>query len=229
MLKGYDPVSRNITMLVEEKNLVARGKQRSVYQFNNDKPLLLKLAEEGTGLEAQTGLRGFLKHYFPYARYRHIFNEIEQETKIQMRAKLKGVRCPIAPTRGVFSSNTTFGLLVEQISQKDGSIGLTLRQLYEQDKLDDKALNALNEFAQSIFALGIVAGDVHANNVVWGDIQGELVPFLVDGYGDRNFIPLKTYIPWFRKRKINKCFTHMAKGIGCEWSRSEQVFKRQSA
>lgn len=228
MLKGYIAFSRNIKMHIDEKNLVARGKQRSVYQFENDKPFLLKLAEENTGTEAQTGLRGFLKHYLPYARYRHIFTEIEQETKIQMRAKLKGVRCPIAPTRGVVSSDTTFGLQVEQISQKDGSIGLTLKQLFEQGMLDDKALAALNEFAQSIFELGVVAGDVHANNIVWGDIDGELVPFLVDGYGDRNFVPLKTYIPWFRKRKINKCFTHMAKSVGCEWSRSERVFKFKS-
>jgi len=63
MLKGYSAFSRNIKMHIGEKNLVARGKQRSVYQFEDDKPLLLKLAEENTGTEAQTGLRGFLKHW----------------------------------------------------------------------------------------------------------------------------------------------------------------------
>lgn len=223
-------------MLLKKEELVARGTQRSVYKFPNDEQLLVKIvtedtedtkdtAEKNIQLKPKIGTREHLKHYLPLARYRHVFCEIECETKTQMRAMLKGVRSPIAPTRGVVSSDTTFGILVKQISQKDGSVGLTLHELVAQGKFDEKALAALNEFAQSFFTLGIVAGDVHAKNIVWGDFKGELVPFLVDGYGDRNFVPLKTYIPWFRKRKLHKCFTGIAKKIGCHWSRSEHVFK----
>ena len=215
-------------MLLKKEDLIARGKQRSVYQFPNDEQLLIKLVEQDHGLNPQTGLRGYLKQYLPYARYRHIFCEIEHETKIQMRAMFKGVRCPIAPTRGVFKLDKSLGLLVKRISQKDGSIGLTLNELAAQDRFDEKALAALNEFAQSFFTLGVVAGDIHASNIVWGDFNDELVPFIVDGYGDRNFIRLKTYIPWFRERKIHKCFTHMAKQIGCYWVRSEKIFRLQS-
>ncbi len=215
-------------MLLREEDLVARGKQRSVYQFPNEEQLLLKVTQQDSGLEQQPGLRGHFKSYLPYARYRHIFCEIDHDTKIQMRALLKGIRSPIAPTRGVISLNTTLGLMVKQISQKDGAVGLTLNELFAQDKFDEKALAALNEFAQSLFTLGVVAGDLHTKNIVWGDYNDELVPFIVDGYGDRNFIPLKTYIPWFRKRKIHKCLTHMAKQIGCQWLRSERVFILQS-
>jgi len=215
-------------MQVKEEDLVARGKLRTVYQFPNDEELLLKLAEVDDGVETQTGLRGYLKRHYPYARYRNMFCEMEHETRIQMRAKLKGVRSPIAPTRGMVSSQKNLGLLVKQVSQKDGSIGLTLDELFAQGMFDEKALNALNEFAQLFFTLGIVAGDVHAKNIVWGDLEGELTPFLVDGYGDKNFIPLKTYLPWTRYRKLHKCFKHMAKQIGCEWLRSERVFRFQS-
>ena len=215
-------------MLLHEEDLIARGNQRSVYQFPNDEQLLIKLAEQDNGLEPQTGIRGYLKRHLPYARYRHIFCEIEHESKIQMRAMLKGIRSPIAPTRGVISSDTSFGLLVKQISQKNGLVGLTLNELVAQGRFDEKALAALNEFAQSLFTLGVIAGDIHTKNIVWGDFNDELVPFIVDGYGDRNFIRLKTYIPWFRKRKMHKCFTHMAKQIECHWLRSEQVFILQS-
>lgn len=211
-------------MLVKEEDFVARGNHRYVYRFPNDEQLLIKLVEHDGGPELQTGFRGYLKRYLPHARYRHLFCEIEHESRIQLRAMLKGIRSPIAPIRGVTVSNKVLGLLVKQVSQKNGNVGLTFDELLEQGKFDEKALGALNEFAQSFFALGVIAGDVNTRNIVWGDFNNELVPFLVDGYGDRNFIPIKTYVPFFKYRKLHKCFDFMAGKIGCRWLRSKRVF-----
>ncbi len=213
-------------MLLQQEDLVARGKQRSVYKFPNSEQLLVKLSEKDDGTGSQPRHRAFLKYYFPNARYRHIFCEIEHEVKIRMQATAKGIRSPIAATRGVVNANNKLGLVVEQISQKNGTVGPTLYDLIAQGSFDDKALSALNEFAQSLFKLGVIAGDVHSKNIVWGDFNGESVPFLVDGYGDRNLVPLKTYIPWFRYRKLHKCFKHLAGKFGCYWVRSERVFKK---
>lgn len=213
-------------MLLKEEDLIAHGKQRSVYKFPNDEQLLIKLAEHDDGHGSQPRHREFLRRYFPSVRYRHIFCEIEHETSIKIHATLKGIRSPIAPTRGVFKANNAVGLVVKQISLKNGEVGPTLHELISQGRFDDKALSALNVFARSFFTLGVIAGDVHAKNIVWGDHNGEFVPFLVDGYGDRNLVPLKTYITWFKYRKLHKCFKHLASQFGCTWVRSEQVFKK---
>lgn len=213
-------------MRLKEEDLVARGKQRSVYKFPNNEQLLIKLAEHDDGHGSQPRHRELLRRYFPSVRYRHIFCEIEHEATIKIRATQKGMRSPIAATRGVVKANNVIGLIVEQISLKNGAMGPTLHELIAEKNFDDKALSALNEFAQSFFTLGVIAGDVHSKNIVWGDYNGEFVPFLVDGYGDRNFVPLKTYITWFKYRKLHKCFKHLAPQFGCHWVRSERVFKK---
>ena len=200
---------------------VAQGAQRAVYVF--EEGLLLKIAETGQKYRVSTGFKKFLHTYFPSTRYRYMLCEIDHDLKIQIKARMIGIRSPIAPTRGLVQTQQGIGLLVQRIGKQE-TLGLTLHDFVTQGFLDQSALNELNAFAQSFFRLGVVAADINPQNIVWGTYNDRQVPYIVDGFGDRNFIKLRSHIRWFRNRTLHKGMNNTAKAIGLEWSRSRRMF-----
>lgn len=209
-----------------DETLVAHGAQRKVYQTTFPSSLLLKLPAEGERFRRHRPLKTLLRQVLPISRYRYLLCEIDHDIKVQIRSQISGIMSPIAPTRGTVQTRDGLGLLVQRIGPRDGGIGPSLDEFVKSNLLDDDALEKLNEFADSFFSLKIVAADINPRNIVWGEADGDLRPFIIDGFGDRNVIKLRTWVRWLRHRSIHLGMEKTARAVGLQWSRSQRRFFR---
>lgn len=150
--------------------------------------------------------------------------EIKHDHKVQILAAARGVLSPIAPIRGLVRTEADVGLLVQRIGPKEGGFGPTLGQLVTNGEFDDIAIAALNDFATALFTLKVIAYDINPENIVWGELDGSYRPLIVDGFGDRNVVSIRTWIPWLRHKSIHRGLERTAESIGRKWCREDRKF-----
>lgn len=96
---------------------------------------------------------------------------------------------------GLADTDIGLGLIVERLQDNEGNLAVTLWQLMKQGSFKPEMLNKLDLFFQSVRKSDIVVGDLNVENIVWAfNRQTGYNFFLVDGLGDKTFIPMKR---WF--------------------------------
>ena len=72
--------------------------------------------------------------------------------------------------------------------------------------------------------LDIVARDVKSSNIVYGTRGAGPACFLIDGYGERNLIPLRSLSQRLNDRSLNKQFSLIAQKAGLAWNADKRTF-----
>ena len=153
--------------------------------------------------------------------------EVTHDIKTSILSEITGVRSPIAATRGCVHTESGIGLLMQRIGPAQGGVGPTLNDFVKNGGIDDVTMKNLNDFAKSFFKLKIVAADINVENILLQQIDDQYIPYIVDGFGDRNFIKLRTYVRWFRHRSLHLGMERLAHEINLKWSRSSRYFQRR--
>ena len=90
-------------------------------------------------------------------------------------------------------------------------------------------LARLNDFTDHVYALNVVAPDLHDTNVVL-DEDGPSPRFvLIDGFGDKTVIPLRTWLPWLNGRQLDRRFARFARLAPLDWQPDARRFRLRSA
>lgn len=163
----------------------------------------------------------------PMARFRFENIEILHELNVRMRASLLGVESPFAPLRGVAETDLGLGLMAEPIWGADGILAPTLATIYQNDGLSDTLLDELNLRTQHLFMLGAAMFDYNPRNIVLGAPSGgQKRLYVVDGYGERTLLKLRTHVGLFRRRHLHKQCGKLAKQISLQWNEKTLSFRR---
>lgn len=92
---------------------------------------------------------------------------------------------------GFAETDHGLGLVSVALRARDGNYAPTLKALIEQRRIDARAVADLERFCRELSSSKVVIGDLHIGNVVYAaDEDGELRFVLVDGIGDKTFVPL---------------------------------------
>lgn len=134
-------------------------------------------------------LRKIYKTLVPLRREVREYRRVEREGKWTRRH--------LQRFHGVVETPRGSGLVVEAVRRPDGSLALNLDQLLRSGKYDARTDAALHEFLKWYEASSIVAADVHLGNIVIDETDFRLV--LVDGIGDKTFIPVRSWFPPINK------------------------------
>ena len=164
---------------------LATGHLRAVYQHPDAADCLVKVMLPAA-LEswrrapwyqrlARTGpYRGFVREFKEFLASRHA----------------AGGPSPVARVVGLAETDLGPGLVVEKVRGADGGLAPTLDAWVRRDGFTPRVKAALDDFLAAMLEHNVIAGDLHAWNVVYGiDSYGGPRLVMIDGYGEKNTIP----------------------------------------
>lgn len=151
-------------------SLVKVMRPELVERNSRDEPWYRRLARTGP-------YRGFVREFNEYLASRHASPGLS----------------PLARVLGLVETDLGPGLVVEKIIGADGGLAPNLDAWVRRHGLTDGVQIALDRLLAQLLEHNVIAADLHAWNLVCEerpDRQLRLV--MIDGFGEKNFIPLRS-------------------------------------
>lgn len=168
---------------------IASGQHRLVFQHPDASDRLVKVmrpeivhlrGHDGPWYRrlARTGpYRGFVREFNEYLASRHA----------------SGGLSPLARVLGLEDTDMGPGLVVEKICTADGRLALDLDAWIRRDGLTEVVQVALDLLLAQLLEHNVIAADLHAWNLVCEEKPGEKPRLvMIDGFGEKNIIPLSS-------------------------------------
>lgn len=110
---------------------------------------------------------------------------------------------------GIEQTNIGEGLVCDCIYDKDGSVSMNLLEVIISASPPDYSYlkRVLEEFCNYLLRKNVFVFDLNVKNIVMQHNSGTYKPFLVDlkgRYEMKEFIPFSKYIPFFRRKKLER-------------------------
>ncbi|WP_170755164.1 YrbL family protein [Ruegeria lacuscaerulensis] len=208
---------------LSDKDLVATGGHRNVYAYPDQSDLLIKVTRPRTRPNRSFAKR-VVRYLLPDSVYRNALKELECEMKAALKSGPDIAKMPLARSFGVVQTDAGPGIVVERMESEDGSLAQDLMSLSQQRRLPPEVLNKLNDFVHKLFDFQIVGRDIHAQNIVYGKRDSVPMFVLIDGYGERNLVPLRSLSRRLNDRSLNKQMHEIAVKTGLRWDAATRAF-----
>ena len=184
------------------------GRTRVVYGIRGHPGLLLKLESPARAakIENRKGWRYLTKRWSVKARFSYIEREYDTYIRAMFRAARMGRVPPLPRPRGLVLTEAGLGALVGKVRDGNGSPAPTLRQAFADQGPTTELIDALNVLIRDLREFRIPVHDLSADNIVWETRKDRRRCVLIDGFGDKTWIPLGRYIPLLNDRRLaNQC------------------------
>ncbi|MEM6673414.1 MAG: YrbL family protein [Planctomycetota bacterium] len=104
---------------------------------------------------------------------------------------------------GKVETDKGLGYVFDRCINRDGTMPRSLRELRQLDAENwPKAL--LADLFDFMVEYGVVPSDVSPDNVLFPELESGRIAVLIDGVGNRDFIPLATYCRPYARKKIRR-------------------------
>ena len=188
---------------------LAVGHLRYVFQHPHDAALLVKVMRPDAVAARWNARKRWVKrlprtrHYVGYLR--------EMKEYIAARARTPELEPPIVRMIGLVETDLGLGLVSEKIVDADGALAPTLAAVYARERGFSPALRAaLDAFLARMLACNVIAGDMHAWNIVLGsDARGASRLVMIDGFGEKHAIPLSSMSRAINRYRTRRLFARM--------------------
>ena len=203
---------------------IAAGKQQLIYEHPEDPTSLIKIYQphkcdvtgnrpykpDVNGLERQR----FRDRFRRATAYRRFLREFAEYLQVKASCQASDPLLPISEIRGVVPTDLGLGMVYERISDPDGSLSPTLKDIVSTGCLTQKHLIAVDEFFERMIAQHLTVGDLNLSNIVYQtslENNGRVV--CIDGFAKKQRIPYlrlskrlntRELIKW--KRKVQARF-----------------------
>lgn len=123
---------------------------------------------------------------------------------------------PIARLAGLVATDLGIGLVAEKVRGADGAMAPTVAALGQaHGRIEPWLEAAFDGFLEGLLRHGVVVGDLHAWNIVYGsDSRGGPRLVLVDGFGEKNFIPRNSLSTRVNARHTRRLYARMRRMLG---------------
>jgi len=215
------------TLDISSLQQVAEGGERVVFTSTAYPAVVFKLQKRPQqDRMKRRDLKGLLLRY--WAGFHNY--SVVQENKAFVKASLAGVAArqalPYAKLFGFVSSDQGPLQICEKITLDGISLGPSVKALRKSGPISAEDIAALTRFAQSLLRSNIPTHDVNTTNVVKGLGADGLIRFvLIDGVGDIDAIPIRTYVPKARRARLAKGLARFTK-VGLEFDLQAFAFKQ---
>ncbi|WP_430252379.1 YrbL family protein [Neorhizobium sp. DAR64860/K0K1] len=175
---------------------VASGSTRDVFRHPTDRSLLIKVNK------AAPSPRRFFRRWSVLKAVRRVYkNVVPLRRELGEYSRMKAYEAETKRHLQRFShlvmTDRGVGLVVRASRRLDGTLALTLRKIIQLGIYDKAIDTRMREFLDWYEKSGIVAADVHLDNIVFDETLDSIV--LIDGIGDKTFIPLRAWFPIVNK------------------------------
>lgn len=183
------------------------SKTRWVYEHPDSPGLLIKVHMRRYGATPPTGLKGWFecrKDHFLYT------TGILRELKQFVESRYQGPNGPcypeiqpyIEPVLGVVDTDIGLGLLVSAARDAEGNLAPSVLRLRRQGAMTPERHIRLDRLLQALLDTRLMIGDLNQENIVLknaGEPDERFV--LIDGLGERTWIPTQSLISWVNRRR----------------------------
>ncbi|MEM9899424.1 MAG: YrbL family protein [Pseudomonadota bacterium] len=217
---------------------VDEGGERVVFVHPDDPKRLIKVIKPRQKEEFYRWTFGHLsQRFFPSARLRPTIKQYhEYQRLLLLREYDPNFQLPISHLYGFVKTNLGLGCITERVTDPTGDNAPTLATLVLEGRLSQNNLNDFNAYIASLYEIGVCVGDVGSTNFVYGfrhigkkgDTSGPSW-VLIDGFGDRFAIPIRTISQTARRLGLDDAFKRKPPVAGLQWRPKERQYSFTSA
>jgi hypothetical protein len=183
-------------ILLNCRTPIASGNNRDVFAHPDDTDLLIKTVKP-EALEKRSGPEARWTKFL-FRRYKH-YQTFLRECQEHIVSHLDSERLPdfIHTIVGFVQTDRGLGLVTRAERDRSGAYAKTLAKLIAEGLFDEEAQLALEKFKQAFLESSVIVTDLSIKNVVYAYNQKSGSHFVViDGYGEKNIIPLNSSFRW---------------------------------
>ena len=198
-------------LYLKKLTIIGKGTFKIVYQHPDKNSQIIKIIK--SDLIHQDG--GFIKHgKLKRSVQQGVFRQFRRELiqYLQLCKTHYGTgqfTFPIETPYGLVATDQGLGLVTEKITAPDGK-GWTLYDLAREPGLEPKHYQALERFFDDCVRLHIVFGEVNSAGLMYTESRSGRPEFvLVDGIGEKLFIPIRAMSARISGRYVRKVQRHI--------------------
>ncbi|WP_299287446.1 YrbL family protein [uncultured Tateyamaria sp.] len=190
---------------LSDKPVIAKGERQHVYAHPDDPTLLVKVPQPGT-FDADGHLpdAGWLTRRLRRATmYKGFLREFVAYLELKAEHQDPDARLPISAVHGTVQSDLGLGLVYERISDPDGSLPPSLKELMDSGRLEAWHVTALHTFFDTLIAHHVVVSNKNLKNIIFqteGPGHGRFV--WIDSFGCKQSIPLRKWSKRLNTRRL---------------------------
>lgn len=206
---------------------IALGSRRRIFVLPSDPGTIVKVDRADWGRIPRGALTRLKRHVLPSTDERDKFVEAIEAMRVALRRQGSSLRLPVPAFRGFLNTDLGLGTMHERIRDETGDTAVPLTEWPrgEGARVDPPAQEALEDLVRRMMTLNLVVNDLHPGNVVIERGKAGPVCTLVDGYGDRATLRLRTMSPMLNTWKLHRRIAVFARGIGAEWDAEAMRFR----
>ena len=194
-------------LLLRQSTPIETGHLRCVYAHPGDSQLLIKVIRAdliGQGAPTPTWFR----QRSSLGLYRPFLREFKQYLAARLHAPVDAL-LPISRIIGLEETDLGPGLMVEKVVSPQGGMAPTLN-VWSRAAEPDQVSAALDALLAALLDYDIIASDTHAQNVVYGsDSNGGPRLLMIDGFGEKNLVPLRSISAFNNRYRTRGKFNRM--------------------
>jgi len=220
------------TITLDPDAKVAEGGERIVYVHPDDPTRLIKVLKP---IAPEKMVKWKFSHltrlYIPSARWRVTTKQYDEYRRLMLDHQFDaGFNLPVTHLYGFVKTSLGLGCVSERV-MLDGANGPTLEALVMGNALSDVHLRSLNDFVARLYDVGVCVADMGPANFVFGQrfigaagVASGPEWVLVDGFGDRFAIPLRTWSRRARTFGMDDAFKRAKRVAGLNWDAKLREF-----
>lgn len=132
-------------------------------------------------------------------KYKHTIPFLREVREYQRASRWPAEeRRHLQPFLGLAATDRGLGFVVGAVRKANGKLAPTLLEVILAGKSRAEIDRLVDQFIDWFLESPVVAADLHAQNLVFDERQNLLV--LVDGLGDKTFVPIRDWFSYFNKR-----------------------------
>jgi hypothetical protein len=187
---------------------LAVGHLRYVFQHPENPAYLIKVMR-ADAVDARIAKGRWYKRLPRTREYIGYVRELKEYIASQARPHSRNA--PIARMIGLVDTDLGLGLVAEKVVGPDGGLARTLAALYAEQRGFSAALDhELDAFYRGLIDANVIVGDMHAWNIVHGtDSRGGPRLILIDGFGEKNIIPMASMSRRYNARNTARLYKRM--------------------
>lgn len=194
--------SYSIKITLKDCHFVAKGQRCLVYQHPDVHNLLIKVLNPQ--FQQRNNLKNkLLKHLPGISRYRltkYYLREFIEIMRLRSNHHDSSHRC-LQQAVGLVNTNLGLGLVVIAERGQDGQYAKTLKSFIQANQYDEHLQNKVAAFCQELARNDITVTDCCPRNLVYAYNETDGDHFvLIDGIGEKNFIPFLRLSSYLRKK-----------------------------
>jgi hypothetical protein len=199
--------------LANQKPLAA-GSEKLIFQHPDSANLLIKVWHQQF-FDRTRKRHPITTRFRRLPRYCALMNEITEHFAVREQNRdTSYIQCII----GLVDTDIGPGLVVEAVTQKDGSLAKTLKQTIETREYGPAHETALNNLLNWINQTNVIIRDLGINNMVWDEANERFV--IIDGIGSKPSVSLRQLFRGYNKRsnkqRADKIRRRIARGIALQ-------------